>query len=278
LGCWERCAPYALGFPNQTGPRAAPGQKWKSVLRNPETGKPFVLYEAQVEFLRRAFVLTGDGRLPFPEIIFSAPKKSGKTALAAMCAIYVAVVIGGPFAEIYCLSNDFEQSQGRVFQAAARIIQASPLLAGSAKITADKIMFPSTNRPVLRISGCAHARAGAFIALLASTHHPDGGRRWFLNSNQGTPSDDTLRRVASLSEQFIAHMGRGRPSKLTSEVAQLLLEAYRSTGNLRTSAHRAGVSASVVPSLAEPLRARVKALHGSDHVAILADTADDRYR
>ena len=79
------------------------------VLRNPETGKPFALYDAQVEFLRRAFVLTDNGRLPFPEIIFSAPKKSGKTALAAMCAIYVAVVIGGPFAEVYRLSNDFEQ-------------------------------------------------------------------------------------------------------------------------------------------------------------------------
>ena len=51
------------------------------VLRNPETGAPFELYPAQVEFLRAALRLTPAGRLPCPEMLFSAPKKSGKTAL-----------------------------------------------------------------------------------------------------------------------------------------------------------------------------------------------------
>jgi hypothetical protein len=70
------------------------------VLRDPETGKPFELYPAQVEFLRRALTLTSDGRLPHPEMIFSGPKKLGKTATAAMAAIYAAVAIGGPFADV----------------------------------------------------------------------------------------------------------------------------------------------------------------------------------
>ncbi len=139
--------------------------KWKrdsvafitEVLRNPEDGKPFELYSAEVEFVRRGFTLTPEGHLPFSELCFSAPKKSGKTGLAAMCAIYAAVVIGGPFAEVYCLSNDFEQSQGRVFQAAARIIAASPLLRDSAKITADKILFSSTGS---FIQACASDHAG----------------------------------------------------------------------------------------------------------------------
>ncbi len=133
----------------------------REVLRNPETNLPFELYPAQVEFLRCAFTLTADGRLPYPEALFSAPKKSGQTALAAMVAIYVAVVIGGPFAEVYCLSNDFEQSQGRVFQAAARIIQASPLLAGSAKITADKIIFPSTGASITAVANDYSGFAGS---------------------------------------------------------------------------------------------------------------------
>ena len=98
------------------------------VLRDPETGRPFELYPAEVEFLRHAFTLTPDGRLPFPEMLYSAPKKAGKTAFAAMAAIYIAVAIGGPFAEVYCLANDYEQATSRVFQAAARIIEASPLL------------------------------------------------------------------------------------------------------------------------------------------------------
>jgi phage terminase large subunit-like protein len=149
-------------------PEAALSQRiarWKAdpiaficeVLRDPETGKPFALYPAQERFIREAFTLTSDGRLPYPELLFSAPKKSGKTATAAFVAIYVAVVIGGPYAEVFCLSNDYEQSIGRVFAAATRIIEASPLLAGSAKITANRIEFPSTGS---FIQACASDYSG----------------------------------------------------------------------------------------------------------------------
>jgi terminase large subunit-like protein len=116
----------------------------REVLINPEDGKPFELYAEQVEFLRRAFTLTPTGRLPFPEIVFSGPKKSGKTAIAAMCGLYVVVAIGGPYGEVYCLANDYEQAASRVFQAAARMVEASPLLRHSAKITANRIEFIST--------------------------------------------------------------------------------------------------------------------------------------
>src|SRR5215470_4531053 len=84
------------------------------VLVNPENGRPFELYAEQVSFLRAALKLTPDGRLPYPEMIFSAPKKSGKTGLAAMVAIYVAVVLAGPYGEVYCLANDYEQAASRV--------------------------------------------------------------------------------------------------------------------------------------------------------------------
>ena len=43
--------------------------------RNPETGRPFELYPAQERFLREALTLTPDGRLPYSELLFSAPKK-----------------------------------------------------------------------------------------------------------------------------------------------------------------------------------------------------------
>src|SRR5438046_2245820 len=114
------------------------------VLRDPETGQPFVLYPAQESFLREALTPTKAGRLPFPEIVYSAPKKSGKTATAAMATLYAVVAIGGQFAEGYCISNDFEQAQGRVFQAICRIVQASPLLRDTAVIRSDQIRFEST--------------------------------------------------------------------------------------------------------------------------------------
>jgi hypothetical protein len=90
---------------------------------------------AEREFLRAAFTLV-DGNLPHPELLFSAPKKSGKTALAAMCALWVATMAGGPWAEVYCLANDFEQSSSRVFEACRRICQASPFLKASPKLPA----------------------------------------------------------------------------------------------------------------------------------------------
>jgi phage terminase large subunit-like protein len=137
--------------------RADPVAFIEQALRDPETQSPFKLYPAQADFVRRAFTLTPDGRLPYPEMLFSAPKKSGKTALSGMLGIYIAVVIGGRFSEIYCLSNDYEQSVGRVFEAARRMVEASPLLAGSAKITADRIEFVSTGS---FIQACASDYSG----------------------------------------------------------------------------------------------------------------------
>jgi phage terminase large subunit-like protein len=113
----------------------------ETTLIDPETGRPFLLTEAERVFLHHAFQLNPAGRLRYPELIFAGPKKSGKTAFAAMCQLYVVVALGGRFAEGYCAANDFDQSQGRVFQAPARIVQASPLLSAGATVTRDKIEF-----------------------------------------------------------------------------------------------------------------------------------------
>lgn len=113
------------------------------VLIDPETDAPFTLYPAEIIFLQRALTLTPAGTLPYPELVFSAPKKSGKTALAAMIGLYLIVVHGGRFGEGYCLANDLEQSTGRVFQAMARIVEASPLLCASARVLANRLELSS---------------------------------------------------------------------------------------------------------------------------------------
>ena len=131
------------------------------VLVNPETGKPFKLNRAQRRFLARCLATTSDGRLRYPELLFSAPKKSGKTAFAAMLTLFVVLVLGGPYAEGYCVANDFEQAQGRVFQAIARIVEASPLLRAAATITANKITFASTGATITAIASDYAGAAGA---------------------------------------------------------------------------------------------------------------------
>lgn len=140
--------------------RADPVTFIDEVLRDPATGEPFELYPAQKRFLREAFTLGPDGRLRCPEMMFSAPKKSGKTGIAGMIACYVAVVLAGQYGEVYCLANDLSQASDRVFQSAARIVEASPLLRHIAKITAGRIEFKST---------------GTFIQAVASNYESFAG-------------------------------------------------------------------------------------------------------
>jgi hypothetical protein len=155
----------------------------REVLVNPETGKPFELYAAQERFIREAITPTSEGRLPFSELVFSAPKKSGKTTLAAMIVIYMIVCLGGPFGEGYCLANDEEQAQGRVFQAIVRIVRASPSLRNSAKITANRIEFTSTGAVIVALATDYAGAAGAnptivvFDELWAYTSERSG-RLW----------------------------------------------------------------------------------------------------
>lgn len=141
--------------------RTDPVQFIEEVLIDPETGQPFRLYGEQKVFLRHAFELTPDGRLRYPELVFSAPKKSGKTALAACALIYVVRILCGRFAEGYALANDLEQSQGRVFKAAARIIEASPLLAADVRVTANRIEFLSTGATIDALASDAAGNAGS---------------------------------------------------------------------------------------------------------------------
>jgi phage terminase large subunit-like protein len=116
---------------------------------------------AEERFLREGFTLQPDGRLPYAELIFSAPKKSGKTALGAMALLYVTLVLGGRFAEGYAVANDLEQAASRVFRAAARIVEASPLLRAAARITATRIEFPSTGATITALASDYAGAAGA---------------------------------------------------------------------------------------------------------------------
>jgi hypothetical protein len=96
--------------------RASPISFIEEVLHDPETGKPFVLLDAERAFMKLAFALDHDGRLLYPELVYGAPKKSGKTTLAALVVLVMVLLRSdGRFAEGYCVANDFEQAQSRVF-------------------------------------------------------------------------------------------------------------------------------------------------------------------
>jgi phage terminase large subunit-like protein len=141
--------------------RADPARFIEEVMINPEDGQPFQLLPAERLFLRYAFRTNDDGRLLYPEQVYSCPKKSGKTAFAAMHLLTTTLIFGGKYAEGYALANDFEQAQGRVFAAVRRIVEASPLLRREANITANRISFPETGAVIQAIGSDYASAAGA---------------------------------------------------------------------------------------------------------------------
>ena len=65
----------------------------ETVLYDPETKKPFKLLPAERAFLEHAFKRDDDGRLLYPEQIYSCPKKSGKTTFAGIHALTTAAAV-----------------------------------------------------------------------------------------------------------------------------------------------------------------------------------------
>ncbi len=73
-------------------------------------------------------------------------KKSGKTFLAAVIAIWEAVT--NPDSEVVCCANDEEQAVSRVFATVCALIRHNPELAASATVLATQIKF--TNGSVIK--------------------------------------------------------------------------------------------------------------------------------
>jgi phage terminase large subunit-like protein len=69
------------------------------------------------------------------------------------------LLFGGRFAEGYCIANDLEQAQSRVFQAIKRIVEASPLLMREARVTAERIVFPAFNNATISAMTTDYASA-----------------------------------------------------------------------------------------------------------------------
>jgi phage terminase large subunit-like protein len=70
-------------------------------------------------------------------------------------------LFGGRYAEGYCVANDLEQAQGRVFQSIKRIIESSPYLVREADITQNRIVFPQTSAVITALGGDYASAAGA---------------------------------------------------------------------------------------------------------------------
>lgn len=77
---------------------------------------PIRLADHQRRIMRAALERDGEGRFRWTTVLWSCPKKSGKTRIAAVVAAWLATT-SGKYAEVYCLANDGKQSADRVLAA-----------------------------------------------------------------------------------------------------------------------------------------------------------------
>jgi phage terminase large subunit-like protein len=103
----------------------------------PLEGRHIILEDHQKRILRHVFTRDAAGRFPYQTVVWSEPKKSGKSELGGLVSYWV-VKEEGPYAEAYHVANDLEQSKGRGFLAVARAAKRFRPV----KVQVDKILLP----------------------------------------------------------------------------------------------------------------------------------------
>jgi phage terminase large subunit-like protein len=113
--------------------------------------------------LALAFRWSPTGVLLMRLLIWSEPKKSGKTFLAAVLGLWWSFVT--PNTEVIIAANDLEQSVGRVFKTMVALLRHNPELGASATIRAAAILL-SNGTVVAAIASEYRGAAGARHSLV----------------------------------------------------------------------------------------------------------------
>ena len=93
----------------------------KDLVTGEDIGPGIIMLADHQERIIRKALERRNGKFRWSTIIWSCPKKSGKTRIAAMVASWMAYR-SGRYAEVFCLANDGKQSADRVLAAIKRAI------------------------------------------------------------------------------------------------------------------------------------------------------------
>jgi hypothetical protein len=126
------------------------------------------------------FTCDQDGRLIHSDLIYSCGKKGGKTEFGAIIMIVTVLLFGGRNAEGYCIANDLEQAQSRVYERCRRIIEASLILNGPGSPTTKSPSLhwavPSPHWPlIMRVQPVVTQRLPCLTRSGASTANVGAG-------------------------------------------------------------------------------------------------------
>jgi hypothetical protein len=131
----------------------------RKLIKKNELGQPFKLFPFQEEILNLAFAFDEAGKLPYDTILFSCPKKSGKTTLNAALTMYWAFTQEAPN-ECILVANDLEQSKARAFASCEGIITHNPELKAECEIQ-QKNIFLDNGTAITAISSDYESASGS---------------------------------------------------------------------------------------------------------------------
>ena len=195
-----------------------------------ENGRPFKLQPHQREILRMAFQREDLDRLRYNTIVYSAPKKSGKTLINALGVIWWAYTQESPN-EILIVANDLEQAQGRVFRDVCGLIQRNPMLTVGIS-TAGAGIFARE----IRLS------SGTLIRTLSSDYAGEAG------ANHGMTSWDELWGYASERSMRMWEELTPVPTRKNSIRFVTTYAGYEGESKLLLDLYRNGVGADEHPA------------------------------
>ena len=140
-------------------PRCLPEKLIDETMSKNELAQPWRLLDHQRVILRQAFTPDREGHLPFETVIYSCPKKSGKTLVNSALTLCWGFTQEAPN-EILIIANDLEQSLGRVFKGCVGLIQSNPALRGSADVT-QKVITLSNGTTITALASEYAGAAGS---------------------------------------------------------------------------------------------------------------------
>lgn len=119
----------------------------------PETRRPIVLLDWEKDIFRGLFDTE-----PRPTLaLLGMPKKSGKSTLAAVVALWM--LLTKPMAEIYIMGPDIQQGQLVVFDKIRKAIRMHPYLRKICKVSKDRIECKKTEGSI-QVLACSKTAAG----------------------------------------------------------------------------------------------------------------------
>lgn len=134
-------AEQARRFINRVTPRYYEGDDPVEFINRemviPETGQPLVLAQEQADVLHAMSHKSDGENYDYSMWLYSAPKKSGKTTVAAGVALWQALQV--PDGQVYIIGNDLKQADNRMMEAIRYAINHNPRFKNRARIVRNTI-------------------------------------------------------------------------------------------------------------------------------------------